>query len=170
MPSAYAKWSREEIERAFEKYQRVALECGLSGKWDAWCDLFTLDCTYKEAQTGTIGGREALKRLYRNIFTTFPVCHFIYSPVEWYMIDEARGWVSACFMVRMSDPGDGSVHQETCYSLLKYAGNDQWSFEEDLYNPLRYAEMVDRWTAARKRFDPGWDPSQEKQGNPYVAR
>jgi hypothetical protein len=65
MPTTYTKWTRDEIERAFEEYQRVALECGQTGKWEPWCELFTLDCTYIEAQAGRIGGREALKRLYR---------------------------------------------------------------------------------------------------------
>jgi len=169
MPTTYTKWTRDEIERAFEDYQRVALECGQTGKWEPWCELFTLDCTYIEAQAGRIGGREALKRLYRNLFTIFPARHFIYSPVEWYMVDEFRGWVSTCFWVRMSDPGDGSIHQEYCYSLLKYAGNGQWSFEEDMYDPRRLMSMVDRWIEARKRCDPGWDVSQEKGGDAYSA-
>ena len=169
MPATYTKWDRDEIERAFENYQQVALACGQSGDWEPWCNLFTLDCTYIEAQAGMIGGREALKRLYRNIFTTFPAKHFIYSPVDWYMIDDFRGWVSTCFFVRMSDPGDGTVCQEYCYSLLKYAGNNMWSFEEDLYNPARLMSMVDRWIVAKQRCDPLWDVAHEASGDAYSA-
>ena len=169
MPVTYRKWDRDEIERAFENYQQVALACGQSGDWEPWCNLFTLDCTYIEAQAGTIGGREALKRLYRNIFTTFPAKHFICSPVDWYMIDDFRGWVSTCFFVRMSDPGDGTVCQEYCYSLLKYAGNNMWSFEEDLYNPARLMSMVDRWIVAKQRCDPLWDVAHEASGDAYSA-
>ena len=169
MPMTYTRFTREEIEDAFLNYQQVALDCGQSGDWDPWCDLFTLDCTYIEAQAGMIGGREALKRLYRNIFTTFPAKHFIYSPVEWYMVDEFRGWVSARFNVRMSDPGDGSIHEEYCFSLLKYAGNGKWSHEEDLYDPARLMSMCDRWIDAKRRCDPGWDPSQETDGDPSLA-
>jgi hypothetical protein len=169
MPMTYTRFTREEIEAAFVNYQQVALDCGQSGDWDPWCDLFTLDCTYIEAQAGMIGGREALKRLYRNIFTTFPAKHFIYSPVEWYMVDEFRGWVSARFNVRMSDPGDGSIHEEYCFSLLKYAGNGKWSHEEDLYDPARLMSMCVRWIDAKRRCDPGWDPSQETDGDPYLA-
>ena len=97
MPMTWTRFTREELEEAFLHYQQAALEAGQTGNWDKWCDLFTLDCTYIEAQAGQIGGREGLKRLYRNIFTTFPARHFIYSPVEWYMVDEFRGWISCRF-------------------------------------------------------------------------
>ena len=167
MPATYTKWDREELERAFEHYQKVALEAGQTLDWDPWCDLFTLDCTYIEAQAGRIGGREALKRLYKNIFTTFPAKHFIYSPVNWYMVDEYRGWISVQFDVRMTDPGDGTICEEYCYSLLKYAGNILWSFEEDMYNPQRLMSMVDRWIEAKRRCDPTWDLAQEHTGDAY---
>ena len=54
------KWSRDELERAFENYQRLALEAGTSGKWDAWSEQFTEDATYIEHLYGTLGGREAI--------------------------------------------------------------------------------------------------------------
>jgi len=56
------KWSREELERAFENYQRLALEAGTSGNWDAWSEQFTEDATYVEHLYGTMGGREAIRR------------------------------------------------------------------------------------------------------------
>ena len=28
------------------------------------------------------------------------------------------------------------------FTLLKYAGNGMWSYEEDVYNPARFGEMV----------------------------
>ena len=49
------KWSRDELERAFENYQRLALEAGTSGKWDAWAEQFTEDATYIEHLYGTLG-------------------------------------------------------------------------------------------------------------------
>ena len=85
------------------------------------------------------------------------------------MVDEFRGWVSTRFNVRMSDPGDGSIHEEYCFSLLKYAGNGKWSHEEDLYDPARLMSMCDRWIDAKRRCDPGWDPAQETDGDPYLA-
>ena len=56
-----ARWTRDEIEQAFESYQAVALEAGISGDWNAWADQFTLDATYNEHLYGEMGGREAIR-------------------------------------------------------------------------------------------------------------
>jgi hypothetical protein len=71
-------------------------------------------------------------------------------PIEWYVIDEERGWVVCQVWNRMRDPGDGSVHQEYNFTLLKYAGDGKWSYEEDIYNPMRFGAMVAGWEAAKQ--------------------
>lgn len=53
-------------------------------------------------------------------------------PVDWSVIDYERGWVVFCAQNRMSDPGDDSVHQAASWSLIKYAGDGLWSYEEDM--------------------------------------
>jgi len=63
-------------------------------------------------------------------------------PVDWYLIDETRGWVVFQVQNRMADPGDGSVWQDHNLTVLHYAGNGRWSYEEDVYNPTRMGEMV----------------------------
>jgi len=35
------------------------------------------------------------------------------------------------------------VFEKKNYSRLKYAGNMRWSFEEDIYSPLRMRAMLD---------------------------
>ena len=67
------------------------------------------------------------------------------------MIDEDRGWWCARGVDRMRDPGDGSVHQEYNFTLLKYAGEGKWSYEEDIYNPMRFGAMVAAWEEAEGR-------------------
>jgi len=74
-----------------------------------------------------------------------------YFPVEWYMIDEDRGWIVCQVWNRMVDPGDGGLHQAYNFTLLKYAGHGKWSYEEDIYNPTHFQEMIQGWLAARKR-------------------
>ena len=49
----------------------------------------------------------------------------------------------------MEDPGDGSIHEEKVYSRLEYAGNNQWSFDEDIYNLLRISDMMEQWMEAK---------------------
>jgi hypothetical protein len=51
---------------------------------------------------------------------------------------------------RMQDPGDGSVHEADNITLLKYAGDGQWSYEEDVYNPAEFGTMVQGWEQAKR--------------------
>jgi hypothetical protein len=45
----------------------------------------------------------------------------------------------------MEDPGDGSVHQASNITILHYAGDGQWSYEEDVYNPADFLTMLRGW-------------------------
>ena len=155
------RWSREELEEAFENYQKVSLEAFTSGNFDLWVDLFTEDCTYVEHYFGTFGGREAVKRFITLANGMYPTTEMKCFPIEWYIIDEERGWVVSYVWNRMTDPGDGSIHQEASVSLLKYAGNGKWKYEEDVYNPLRMAEMIEGWEQAKERTGLGRGPAQE---------
>ena len=78
-----------------------------------------------------------------------------YFPIEWYMIDEEKGWVIAQVWNRMVDPGDGSLHQAYNFTLLKYAGNDKWSYEEDIYNPVHFKDMIRGWMDRKKKIADG---------------
>ena len=147
------RFTRAELEDAFDLYQRTALEAGTSGDWNAWADMFTEDATYIEHLYGTLGGREAIRKW---ICTTMaqPINDQMkFFPIEWYMIDEERGWVMAQVWNRMVDPGDGSLHQAYNFTLLKYAGDGKWSFEEDIYNPKHFTDMVQKWMQVKKEND-----------------
>ena len=143
------RWSREELEGAFANYQRLALEAGESGDWNPWVDQFTRDATYVEHHYGMFGGREAIRTWITSTMSTYPGNAMPHFPVEWYIIDEERGWVVCQVWNRMADPGDGSVHQAYNITILKYAGGGLWSYEEDIYNPASFAGMVGAWQARR---------------------
>jgi hypothetical protein len=147
------RWTRHELEQAFANYQGVALRAGTTGDWNAWADLFTEDATYVEHLFGTLGGREAIRRWITTTMTTFPGNAMPHFPIEWYVIDEERGWVVCQVWNRMADPGDGSVHQAYNFTLLKYAGDGLWSYEEDIYNPSKFAEMLERWQARKAELE-----------------
>ena len=70
-------------------------------------------------------------------------------PIDWYLIDQERGWVVCQVWNRMRDPGDGSIHQEYNVTLLKYAGDDRWSYEEDIYNPAHFGTLLTNWQVAK---------------------
>jgi hypothetical protein len=40
------------------------------------------------------------------------------------------------------DEGDGSIHERPTITILKYAGDGLWSYEEDAYNPMNFMVMV----------------------------
>jgi hypothetical protein len=147
------RWTRDELEEAFANYRRVGLEAGKSGDWNAWAELFTEDATYVEHHYGTMGGREAIRRWISETMGTFPGDAMPHFPVEWYVIDEERGWIVCQIWNRMADPGDGSVHQAYNFTLLKYAGDGLWSYEEDIYNPASFGVMVKEWMTAKQRID-----------------
>ena len=146
------RFSRAELEAAFQNFQDTALEAGTSGDWARWADLFTEDATYIEHLYGTLGGREAIRNWICKTMSETPNDQMKYFPVEWYMIDEEKGWVVAHVWNRMVDPGDGSLHQAYNFTLLKYAGNGKWSYEEDIYNPEHFKTMVVGWLKRRKEL------------------
>lgn len=144
------RWSRDELEQAFENYQRTALRAGTSGDWRPWAELFTEDATYIEHLYGTLGGREAIYRWIQGTMGKFRDMQFF--PVEWYIVDEERGWIVAQVWNRMVDPGDGSLHQQYNFTLLKYAGNGKFSYEEDIYNPAHFQTMIQGWNQRKREL------------------
>ena len=143
-------FTRDEIDRAFEHYRAVAKEAGTANDWRAWADLFTEDATYIEHHFGEMHGREAI---FEWISTTMkqPINDEMTEfPSDWYVIDEDKGWVITAIWNRMNDPGDGSVHQAINWTLLKYAGDNKWSWEEDIYNPNEFGDMMRGWFHAKK--------------------
>lgn len=144
------RWTREELEEAFRAYLAVGERAMQTGEWGAWADQFTEDATYVEHNFGRFEGREAIRAWITDVMGRFPGNVMVAFPVAWHIVDEERGWIVTELWNRMPDPGDGSVHQASNITILHYAGNHMWSYEEDVYNPAHFLEMIQVW-AARKQ-------------------
>jgi len=47
------------------------------------------------------------------------------------------------------------VHQAHNLTVLHYAGDGLFSYEEDAYNPANFGTMIEAWMAASKRHEKG---------------
>ena len=148
------RFTREEIDTAFKRYQEVGLTAARSGDWKVWGSIFTEDCGYWEHSLGQWGGRDAVAREMGALMHKTEGTPWIWVnqyPVDAYVIDEDRGWVWSLIWNRMEDAGDGLVRQCPCLTLLHYAGDGLFSFEEDLYDPNQFLAMMDEWVAVNER-------------------
>lgn len=145
-----ARWKREEIEAAFDKFQTAALKGGQTGDWRDWADCFTEDATYFEHHFGRFWGRERIFHWITDTMKPFPNNEMTAFPVTWHSIDTKKGWVFCEVMNRMADIGDGQVHQEPNITILHYAGNGLFSYEEDAYNPHNMGVMIQGYLESKK--------------------
>ena len=144
-----AQFTRQELEDAFAQYQEDARQACASGDWVTWANHFTSDAVYIEHFYGRMVGREAIASWISETMGTFPGNAMPAFPVEWHVVDAERGWIVCELQNRMEDPGDGSVHQASNLTVLHYAGDGLWSYQEDVYNPAELAEMLKAWMKRR---------------------
>ena len=149
-------YTRDEIEQAFRHFQEAAEKSAKSHDWREWSECFTEDAEYFEHHYGKMKGRQAIYEWIQQTMNEPIVEHMDNFPIDWYVIDESRGWVLCAIWNVMADPGDGSVHREINWTKLHYAGDGKFSYEEDVYNPNLFAEMIGGWIKAKKACEPGW--------------
>ena len=145
------RWTRAEIEDAFDKFQAAALKGGQTGNWRDWANCFTQDATYFEHHYGKFWGREKIFQWITTTMAEFPPSQMTAFPIVWYSIDEERGWIFCEVMNRMAELDDGEIHQEPNLTILHYAGGGLFSYEEDAYNPANMGKMITRWLEAGGR-------------------
>jgi hypothetical protein len=135
---------RKEVEEAYHNFVAV----GDSGDWSAWADLHTQDGVWIEHAFGEIRGREAIRKTIIRVMEPVPMMIF---PVEWYMI-EGRRVVYYPWQVMPDPKGGDAVYRFGCITILEYAGNGEFSLQEDLYNPREGEAVIKRWLAAGGTF------------------
>jgi len=131
---------RSEVETAWNQF----VEAGDAGDWNAWADLHSEDGVWVEHHLGTFRGREAIRKAICGVMVPVPMMLF---PVEWHVIEGNRV-VFYPWQVLPDPKGGSEVYRFGCVTILEYAGDGLWSYQEDLYNPKEGAEVIGRWVAA----------------------
>jgi len=133
------EFTREEVEAEFLKY----VERGTTNDWSAWADQFTEDALYVEHAMGIFHGREEIRKW---IVETMASVSGMSFPYDWYMIEGNRV-VMYCWNIFNPLPGMTGEYKFAVATILEYAGNGQWSLEEDIYNEKETEQVLGRFIA-----------------------
>jgi hypothetical protein len=133
-------FSEAEVRDAYENFVAV----GDSGDWNAWADLHTVDGIWLEHHLGRFEGREAIRKGIVEVMAQAPVD--MQFPVEWAMFDGNR--VVFYPWQILPHPSGGEDFRFGCVTILEYAGDGQFSYQEDLYNPKEGEALFGAWIAA----------------------
>ena len=147
------KFPLDEIRDAYETFKAVSDRCAATADYNAFADLFTEDCLYVEHAFGEIRGREEVRKWIVPLMKSYPIDQMERYTHDWVLFDEENGRVVFCARTHMADPGDGSSHTATNWTMIDYAGHGLWSREEDIYNPLNFGTLLEQWEAAKGRVD-----------------
>ena len=100
-----------------------------------------------------MAGRDQIREWITGVMASFPAMEFptVWSGIEGNrVVSVAQNW--------LPDPtgGDAEYQFPGCV-VLHYAGNDQWSYEEDIYSPDEAFDVVGRWVEAGGQLPEGFD-------------
>ena len=138
------QFDRAEVEEAYHNF----VEVGDSGDWNAWADLHSEDGLWVEHHLGTFEGREAIREAILKVMKPVPMMMF---PVGWHVIEGNRV-VYYPWQVMPDPKGGDEIYRFGCVTILEYAGNGIFSYQEDLYNPREADAVMKRWIEAGGRF------------------
>lgn len=147
-----AKYSREELVAAFDKYNQARIKAQETGDWSDWSGCFTEDALYIEHAYGEFRGRQAIHEWITDVMAPFPDMTF---PQDWVAWDDEQGSIVFQCQNRLPHPTepDGEPFQFPTWTRLVYAGDGLFSCEEDCYNPVKDANpVIKAWIEAGGRF------------------
>lgn len=153
------RWSKDELEDALQHLFTVTDYAFASGDLTDWYQCYTDNVVWHDLGFGfndgwdyEIRGLEAVRSWMEGHNAIYPHSAMKYWPVVWYTIDEEHGRAVCEWRNRMRDPGTGEVFEEMTFSYFAYAGGRKWSYEMDIYNPIRMRMMMAHWKRAREQI------------------
>ena len=130
-------YSRDEVEAAYQNF----VKAGNTGDWSAWADLHSEDGVWVERHLGTFNGREEIRAAILKVMKPVPMMEF---PVQWHVIEGNRV-VYYPWQVMPDPKGGDEDYRFGCITILEYAGDGLFSYQEDLYNPSEGQSVIGRW-------------------------
>jgi hypothetical protein len=116
-----------EVEAAF---QRCWTTGSLDEDWARWPDHLTPDVHYVERVFGTMRGRDAVRAW---IVSLMEVRGDVHAVLEWYLVKDRRVVLSMQNRYYSPDP-DGEHIDFAGLTVLEYAGNGMFGYEEDYWD------------------------------------
>ena len=152
------QFSADEILQTHERYLgvRKRIEQSEIG-WDALAEFFTDDASFVDPAWGRIDGLANIKTFLVESMAGLEDWSF---PHEWLVVEGERlvaGWQNRL-------PGqraDGTPYEATGVSILAYAGDGLFSYEEDVLNIVHVTELI---------RESGWKPGPGFQPPPARPR
>ena len=95
-----------------------------------------------------ITGRAAIKAKINEVMAPVSMMQF---PVEWVAIDGNRV-VYYPWQVMPDPTGGDAVYRFGCVTILEYAGNGEFSRQDDMYNPAEGERVIRAWMKAGGTF------------------
>ena len=151
-----------EVEAAFRTYWQTG---AVGEDWNAWADLFTEDAEYVEHVLGNMHGRDEIKKWIVKIMDDFSE---LYTYYEWHMVDGDRVVVYMQNRRDHPDPSQPPIDFPGI-TILGYAGNGKWNYEEDYWAYSKATNAVREYVEACKKYDPDHKGKRTRQNWPTNA-
>jgi hypothetical protein len=149
------KYSKTEIQAAFENYTAVLSRSVKSGNWEEFASLFTDSVDYCDnGQRQWSTPSEILDGVVA-FYNEYPTNHVADLIAGDSIVNVECSRVTFELYVEMQDPGDGSSSSIPITGVLHYAGDKQWCGQEDYYNLETYGAFLADWEERHRRLGSG---------------
>lgn len=141
------KFSRKELERAFCHYWQTG---AVNEDWQGFADNFTEDVIYQEHILGTRHGRENVRAWIVPIMEEY--CE-LYTAYEWHVVDDEHDRIVVSMQNRRDHPGGSGTIDFPGVTILHYAGDGLFDFEEDYWSVPEARRAMAAYREACRSFD-----------------
>jgi hypothetical protein len=136
--------TREELEAAFHLHESTIARAASTGDWEPFVQLFTAEVRYLDPMVGAMHGHEEVRAWVNATLVPFPGSAMTF-PASWHVVDPDQSLIVCELRNVLRDPGDGSVHEQSNITVLRYAGDGLFASEQDVYDPAAFIALIEGW-------------------------